>query len=197
LFAEPLARLVQLAPPVSGLPTLEPPLAWTAWRHTEPGLWPRPDDHDVDLNAVPGPPWLDRAARVVRERLAVGGDQVVVGHGDWYAGNLRWAGDMLLVAHDWDSMIADSEAAIAGFAAAVFPTQEAGDEATVEETEAFLAVYAEARGVPFSADETERAWAAGLWLRAFDAKKQLVVGQPMRSLTEAEATIRLQHVGRS
>lgn len=94
--------------------------------------------------------------------------------------------------HDWDSVIADSEAALVGFAAAVFPTLRAGDEATVAETDGFVAAYAATTGRPFSRDEQEVAWAAGVWLRAFDAKKQHASGEPIRSLTEAEAAERLE-----
>ena len=46
----------------------------------------------------------------------------MIGHCDWLAGNLRWSGDTLLVVHDWDSMTADSEAALVGFAAALYST---------------------------------------------------------------------------
>ena len=36
--------------------------------------------------------------------------------------NLRWNGDKLVVVHDWDSVTADSEAVLAGFAAALYST---------------------------------------------------------------------------
>jgi hypothetical protein len=111
----------------------------------------------------------------------------VLGHGDWYPENLRWRGTRLLVAYDWDSLIADSEAVVAGLAAAVYPTLHAGGEATVTETQDFLAAYAAARARQFCSDELQRCWAAGVWLRAFDAKKQYAAGQPVRTLTEQEA----------
>jgi hypothetical protein len=95
------------------------------------------------------------------------------------------------IVHDWDSVIIDSEAAMVGFAAAVFPTTQAGDEAAVEESEAFLAAYQSASGRRFSRDERETGWAAGVWVRAFDTKKQHAVGQPLLSLTEHEAARRL------
>ena len=90
----------------------------------------------------------------------------MIGHCDWLAGNLRWSGDNLLVVHDWDSMAADSEAVLVGFAAALYSTVSADELATVEETERFLEAYADVRGRQFSADELQRSWAAGVWTRA-------------------------------
>jgi hypothetical protein len=197
VFAEPLARLIDLAPPPEEVPSLDPSPPWTAWAHRERGLWPRPDDHDVDLNAVAGPRWVDDAGRRARDRVRADQTVAVIGHGDWYAGNLRFEHDRLVAVHDWDSVIADSEPNLVGFAAAVFPTTHAGDEATVVETEGFLAAYAAARGRGFSPEERERCWAAGLWLRAFDSKKQRAVGQPIKSLTEQEARERLRLAGAS
>ncbi len=51
-----------------------------------------------------------------------------------------------------------------------------------------LDAYQDARG-PFSDDELAEAWAAGLWNRSFDAKKQSTEGGP-KSLTEADAVER-------
>jgi hypothetical protein len=65
----------------------------------------------------------------------------VVGHGDWYTGNLRWNGQQLHVAYDWDSIMADTEPIVVGLAAAVFPSTLAGTEATIEETQAFIDAY--------------------------------------------------------
>jgi hypothetical protein len=65
----------------------------------------------------------------------------------------------------------------------------------VEETEAFLHAYGAARGRPFSAEETEEAWAAGLWNRSFDAKKQVATEGRPRSLTEDEALERCRRAG--
>jgi hypothetical protein len=119
----------------------------------------------------------------------------VIGHCDWLAGNLRWRGDALLVVHDWDSMTADSEAVLAGFAAALYSTVSTDKPATVEDTERFLVEYCHARGREFSAGELERSWAAGVWTRAYDAKYQHTAGQPISSLSENEARERLRRSG--
>src|SRR5215471_14634024 len=193
-FAEPfavaLAQLADLAPRLADVPSLAPAPPWTAWNHDEGRLWPCREDQDIDLNQVSGPAWIDAAGQAARQRLQESQDQAVIGHGDWWTENLRWRGNRLLVAYDWDSIIVDSEAVVAGLAAAIYPAL-----ATVTETRDFLAAYAAARGRPFSPGELQRCWAAGVWTRAFDAKKEYAAGQPIISLTEGEAGERLHQAG--
>jgi hypothetical protein len=55
--------------------------------------------------------------------------------------------------------------------------------------------YRDARGRELSADELERSWAAGVWTRAYDARYQHAVGQPVLSLTESAARERLYRAG--
>jgi thiamine kinase-like enzyme len=152
-------------------------------------------DLDVNLNAVAGPKWIDDAGRRARHRLRASGSEAVIGHCDWLAGNLRWNGDALLVVHDWDSVTADSEAVLVGFAAALYSTVTAERLATVEDTERFLVAYCRARGREFSADELERSWAAGVWTRIYDAKYQHTVGQRVTSLSQSEVRERLRRTG--
>jgi hypothetical protein len=189
-FAAALAQLVDLAPRPGQVSSLAPAPAWTAWNHNQGGLWPWPDDQDVDLNEVDGPGWIDAAGQAARQKLQEGQEQAVIGHGDWWTENLRWQGNRLLVAYDWDSLIADSEAVIAGLAAAIYPAL-----ATVTETRDFIHAYATARGRPFSPGELQRCWAAGVWTRAFDAKKQHAARQPVISLSQGEAHERLRRAG--
>ena len=185
-FASALAQLVCLAPRAAEIPSLDPPPPWTGPDFGAAVLWPVPDDRVVDLNIVGGPEWIDEAGQAAKTRLAASGSPHVIGHGDWYTGNLRWRRDDLYAVWDWDSVIATSEPSIAGLAAAVYPANDAGTEATVEESEAFLDPYQNARGA-FSDNELAQAWAAGLWNRSFDAKKQLATEGEPKSLTEAEA----------
>lgn len=194
-FAEAFARLITQAPRPVEVPALDPPPSWAAWNHAENGLWPRPEDPDVNLNEVPGPQWIDDAGRQARDRLWAGGSEAVIGHCDWLASNLRWSGDALLVVHDWDSMAADSEPVLAGFAAALYSTVSANELATIGDTERFLIAYCQARGRKFTRNELERSWAAGVWTRAFDAKHQHAVGRPVTSLSETEARERLRRAG--
>jgi hypothetical protein len=195
LSAEAFAWLIGLAPRPADVPLLDPAPSWAAWNHGEAGLWPRPEDDDIDLNQVDGPQWVDRAAGCARDRLRAGVGEAVIGHCDWLADNLRWRGDELLVVHDWDSAAADSEAVLAGFAAALYSTVSPDELATVEETGRFLDAYCDARGQAFSADELQRSWAAGVWTRAYDAKYQHVAGHTIISLSETEARERLRRAG--
>jgi hypothetical protein len=192
-FAAALARLVGLAPLPSEIPSLDPRPPWMAPDFGAAELWPVPDERDVDLNAVDGPAWIDEAGRVARTRLAASTLPIVIGHGDFYTGNLRWIGDDLSAVWDWDSVIAASEPVIAGLAAAVYPASDAGTEATVEESKAFLDAYQAERG-RFSDDELAEAWAAGLWIRSFDAKMQSATEGGPKSLMEAEAIERCRRV---
>lgn len=175
LFAAALARLMRAAPSVADVPSLAPAPPWNGWDHDDPRPWPWPDDMDVDLNDRPGPGRLDETARRVRTRLRRAALPEVVGHGDFESQNIRWNGDKLHVVHDWDSAVARPEAALAGLAAAVFPAGGPEDRpATVAETERFLAGYAWARRRHWTREEYEVAWAAGLWVLAFNAKKASV-----------------------
>jgi hypothetical protein len=194
-FAEAFAWLIRLAPRPEEVAALDPAPSWAAWNHAENGLWPSPEEGDVNLNQVAGPQWIDDAGRQARDRLRADGSEAVIGHCDWLAGNLRWSKDALLVVHDWDSMTADSEAVLAGFAAALYSTVSADDLATVEETERFLVAYGYARGRALTPDELERSWAAGVWTRAYDAKYQHAVGQSITSLSENKARERLSRAG--
>jgi hypothetical protein len=122
---------------------------------------------------------------------------VLVGHCDWWSQNVRWLGDRLYVVHDWDSVAARSEVVTAGVAAAVFcATGAPGSAASIDETDAFLSAYEQARGRRWSADERQACWAAGVWSRAFDARKGAEVGevQELEALRR-EAPERLRRAG--
>jgi len=195
LYAEALALLIRLAPRPAEVASLDPPPSWAAWNHPEAGLWPRPED-GACLDKVAGPPWIEQSGRRARDRLrAPGAPEIVIGHCDWLAGNLRWSSGTLLAVHDWDSAVADSEAVLAGFAAALYPAASARAHATVAETGEFLDAYCDARGRAFSTDELQRAWAAGVWTRAFDARCEHAAGAPVVSLSEQEARERLGRAG--
>ncbi len=199
LSAAALARLVELAPGAGSVPSLAPSPSWVGWDHTEPGLWPAPEDRDVDLNACPEPQWLDRVAAAVRDLLCSHAGEVgdpVIGHGDWHPENLRWQGRRLMAVHDWDSVICQREPAIAGFAAASFLGIEGpSGMASVEDSAAFLGGYVQARGCRWTSADYAACWAAGLWQRAFDAKTRSLDGDPEQILTRHEARARLRLAG--
>ena len=193
--AAAFARLIRLAPRPAEVPALDPAPSWAAWNHDGDGLWPCPEDRDVSLNEAAGAEWIDDAGRRARDRQRAGQSETVIGHCDWLAGNLRWNGDSLLVVHDWDSVVADGEAVLVGFAAALYSTVSADEPATIDDTERFLVEYCHARGRELRAGELQQSWAAGVWTRAYDAKYQHTVGKPITSLTENEARERLRRAG--
>ena len=121
------------------------------------------------------------------------GAGTVIGHCDWLAANLRWDGDELLVVHDWDSVVADAEPVLVGFAAALHSTRAATEPATVEDTERLRSGYCRRR--QHNPHEREGGGAPGLWTSAYDAKLQHALGQAVTSLSEHEARERLRRSG--
>ena len=81
-FADAFARLVTLAPRPREVAALDPSRSWAAWNHAEPGLWPHPEDGDVNLNEPPSPAWIDDAQmemisddpRVMHGQAVIAGD---------------------------------------------------------------------------------------------------------------------------
>jgi Phosphotransferase enzyme family len=197
VFAQPLADFVSLAPSADQVGDLSPSPPWVAWDHLGPVLWPAPDDRPGDLNAVDGSPWLDDLAHAVRERMKQYHAPTVVGHGDWYSQNLLWENERFVAALDWDSIVAQPEAAIVGQASIAWPVTGAPAEvATLKQSEDFIAGYLAASCRSFAEHDHEAAWAAGLWQRAFDAKKALLAGEdPDAILSLSEATDRALRAG--
>lgn len=192
-FAGLLARLVAVAPTAPCVPSLAPSPPWTGWDHPGTRLWPDHDDQGRDLNESPGPEWVDRAAGQVRQFMGTCHEPLRIGHGDWESQNIRWAGDRVLAVHDWDSLIAQPEVAIAGLAAAVWPAAgEPGQAATVEQSADFITCYQAAAGARWTGPQIQQAWAAGLWVRLFNAKKDAATGGgPQLDLLAAEIADRL------
>ena len=196
-FADALALLVSTAPHPATVGTLAPSPAWVGWDHSAKQLWPAPDDREGDLNKHSADRWLDEIGEAARTLLLALDRPAVIGHGDWYSQNLRWVDRRLHVVHDWDSVVAQPEAAIAGQAAAMWPgTGLPGEVATLAQSEQFLSAYEGASGQAWTDHDVRAAWAAGLWTRAFDAKKASLVGaNPAAALTKSEAKERSRLAG--
>lgn len=176
-FAALLARLITTAPSPARVPDLTPSPPWSGWDHPGLRLWPDLDEHGHDLNLVTGPEWVDDAARRVRERLSSKPGRACIGHGDWESQNLRWTDGDPFVVHDWDSVIAQPETAIVGLAAAVWPREAKPDQtASVAQTDDFITSYQQVAGREWDTSEIRDAWAAGLWVRLFDAKQEVGEG---------------------
>jgi hypothetical protein len=95
--------------------------------------------------------------------------------------------------HDWDSVIVQPETSIVGLAAAVWAaTGEPGGAASVAQTEEFIASYQVATARPWAQSEVRDAWAAGLWVRLFNARKDAADGGgPQLDRLEGEIDERL------
>ena len=197
LSAAALASLMGVIPQGMDAGALDPPPPWVSWDQAAEETWVCPRSGVIRQGNLEGPEWLEELMYKLRNRLLKADLELLVGHCDWWSGNVRWSGDDLHVVHDWDSLAARPEAAIAGAAAANFPATGPGTEASVKETELFLHAYQDARERSFSDEELEIAWAAGLWVRVFDSKKESLDGPdgPIQSLLRSELAERSERAG--
>ncbi len=173
-LAQGLADHVRLLRGLPGIVTVAG--SGPAWCRYQEGPWPTPHDPIFDFDVTPdGYDWLDEfaseaAARLTRPHTL----ETVVGHADWYAGNARFDGDVLVGTFDWD-LVAAPEAQIAGFAAATYTDDGSGEQdlPAPAEVRLFLGDYESARGVPFAEEEQIQAAAAASWALAYNARCQL------------------------
>jgi hypothetical protein len=187
VFAALMAELAGLtvAPPLPNPP-------WVRWDHTDSGVWPAIGCLDTrNRRAVPGYV-VDTAARA-RRRLLAAGLPCVLGHADFEAQNLRWHGREVWAVHDWDSLAWQPEAALAGAASGAFASAGPPTLAPIESSEAFLVAYQDGRGRSFTAVEQEIAWAASLWMAAYNIWEALHGDTPLSGdALRAQAAERLR-----
>lgn len=135
------------------------------------------------------PALVFEAAARVRARLGRYDGPGVVGHADWESQNLRWTGDRLAIAYDWDSLAWLPEAVLLGAASSSFPSDLQPVVASVAATASFLQEYQEACGRELSADQLEVAWAASLLPVLFNARNEALENKrPLILLELAEQT---------
>jgi hypothetical protein len=173
-YAQVFARLmtelagVKVAPPLPNPP-------WVRWDHADSGMWPAMSCLDSrDQRAVP--PHVTSTAGRARRRLLAAGLPCVLGHADFEAQNLRWHGQQVWAVHDWDSLAWQPEAALAGAASGSFASAGPPTLAPAESSEAFLVAYQDIRGRLFTAVEQQIAWAASLWMAAYNAREEALHG---------------------
>jgi hypothetical protein len=119
-----------------------------------------------------------------------------LGHVDCWVDNLRWLGGSLHVVHDWDSLSSQPEAVICGFAASMFPeSMDHWVQANLGQSEAFIAAYERARGRPWSRDERQACWAAGLWHDSYSISSSTGDVPNEAALLESELDQRLLLAG--
>lgn len=178
-FARLLADLVTA---LAQVPTegLEPP-PWLSYDHGDAGrVWPpaassRWDPHRIEPDL---PPELAVLASAARARLSAHGLPAVLGHADLNGLNVRWVGERPLV-HDWDSIALRPEAVLTGtLAVDHVAAPDAGAIADVDTCAELLDAYGAARGRPLSDEETEVAWATGVWLACYNAAFERLHGGP-------------------
>jgi hypothetical protein len=190
--AEVFARLMTELAGVTVAPPLPNP-PWVRWDHTDAGAWPAIDFlDDRDQSAVPA--YVAETAVRARGRLLAAGLRCVLGHADFEAQKLRWHGEQLYAVHDWDSLAWQPEAALAGAASGAFASDGPPTLAPVESSEAFLVAYQDIRERSFTAVEQEIAWAASVWMAAYNAREEALYGaSPVcRDALRAQATERLR-----
>jgi hypothetical protein len=128
---------------------------------------------DMTSTWSPGPSGLMTLLAVSGNDSPLHGGGCVFGHGDWESHNIRWMDGDPLVVHDWDCVLAQPETAIVGLAAAVWPRERRADQtASVAQTADFIHRYQHLAGREWDSSEIRDAWAAGLWVRLFDAKQE-------------------------
>jgi aminoglycoside phosphotransferase (APT) family kinase protein len=160
-MAASLARLVELCRPLAGLPGL------CRSRERARRLWLRPHDRRFDFPGTSqGAAWIDRLGRAADEQLdalAEGAD--VIGHNDYRAEHLRFAGGTVSAVYDWDSLGVGPEPLVVASAAHAFTADWSRDAhrcvPTLDESRGFIADYESARGAPFTAEQ-RRTTSAGL-----------------------------------
>lgn len=190
-----LAALMEVLTSCGPKPAIVGP-PWVNWAHDGPGVFPPiPFLDQRDQDAVPTV--LMGAARRVKELMAKTSLPHVVGHADFEAQNLRWQGDQLWCIHDFDSIGTAPEAAFVGAAAGAFSSQETPTLAPLGSSSAFIEAYQRARGRPFTALETQVAWAASLWPAVWNARGEALFGNPLITTEPLLAQLdeRLQNAG--
>jgi len=190
VHAEEFRLMTELADVTVAPPLPNPP--WVRWDHTGSGVWPAIDGLDTrDQSAVPAYV-VDTAVRA-RGRLLAAGLPCVLGHADFEAQNLRWHGREVWAVHDWDSLAWQPEAALAGAASGAFASAGPPTLAPIESSEAFLVAYQDIRGRLFTAVEQEIAWAASLWMAAYNIWEALHGDTPLSGdALRAQAAERLR-----
>jgi hypothetical protein len=129
-----------------------------------------------------GADWIDAIAAEALARLRDDPGEIVVGHIDWRVEQMRFTGDRISVAYDWDSLVRDSETTVVGYASRAFPLawERGGTRLwpTLDEQVAFVDAYEVARGRPFSLAERRAIAAAAAFQSAYGARCEHAVAEP-------------------
>jgi hypothetical protein len=96
----------------------------------------------------------------------------VIGHSDWVCQNLRFAHGEVVASYDWDSLIGQSEAVLAGFSGGSYTegSTAGGNAPSPEEVAAFLVDYDGSLERRFTGEQQVLAAAAATWVIAYNAR---------------------------
>jgi Ser/Thr protein kinase RdoA (MazF antagonist) len=141
-------------------------------------LWPTPHSRLFDFEATArGAAWIDAIARRALAQLedARGAGEMVLAHGDWRAGNLRFDARRRRISavYDWESLGRGREPAHVGAIAHAFCADWERDEPKapdLDEIRSFVAEYEEARGEPFTVRERRSLAASLTYATAYTAR---------------------------
>ena len=181
-MAGALARLIELTREVRDVRGLE-----GGWNWPEEGrLWPPPHNPLLDFEATArGAERIDEVA--ARARTVVDGfrGEVIVGHADWSADQMRFRDGQVSAVYDWDSLRLDKEVVFVGIAASNFTARwrlGVPNPPSPEETWLFVSEYEEARGTPFTGEEREAITAAAIYAIAYVARWEHALDQEGKDL---------------
>ena len=181
-MAGALARLIALGKEVKDVRGLE--RGWN-WPERDK-LWPQPHNALFDFEATArGAGWIDEVAAAAKRVVDGFGGELVIGHADWSADQIRLRDGEVSAVYDWDSLRLDKEAVFVGIAASNFTaTWRFGvpNPPSPEETWAFVSEYEEARGAPFAGEEREAVAAAAIYAIAYVARCEHAIDQEGRDL---------------
>jgi hypothetical protein len=189
------AALAELIARCRGLRDL-PGLAEHAMTVPAGQLWPRPHDRRFDFEGTAGgAEWIDALARTAAELRDGEAGEPVVAHSDWRVQHVRMAEGILSAVYDWDSLMVMSEAQAVGSAAHAFTMNWATGDIrlpSLEEGQAFVADYEDARGTPFTAAERRAVNGALVYVMAYTARcehSDALTDMGRRAPAPASATI--------
>jgi hypothetical protein len=164
-----LARFVSSARDFADLPNLPR----RDIRYSEK-LWPKP--HNALFNfeeTTKDAKWIEDIASNALEILRKASSEIVVGHHDWSAKNMRMDEDRLAVLYDWDAVFINRETFVLGGAAAHFPTTwelPVPKNPTPAEMSSFVRAYEKERGRSFSRREQAEIVASINYVRAYTVR---------------------------
>lgn len=137
-------------------------------------LHPEPHSPLFDFSSTTeGGEWIDEIAIRARQVMANEPSDLVIGHGDWSARNVRTSPRKLLAVYDWESLHHAPESLCVGVAAATWTALgEQGEPLapTTSEIRQYVDTYGRLRDEPFSVGQRRSALAAAIFSLAYTAR---------------------------